>query len=201
MRVTEEEELDECKSWNQPAAFEYLGIRNDLLVYHNQKTFKQEAFGDDRVLHHSVLKKLRADMLSPHWFKTFVQTAELNDEIAWLQLGQESIVEFEKIEFIDSYFKSGWAQWPTKEIPDGKYKYTSIVVLFNQNLVRINRTAYSSLDWLGDVGGLFDALYLIGKFLMGPLATFTLQAELLSQGFRFLPSLSSNKAPPLLDSS
>ena len=40
MRVTEEEELDECKSWNQPAAFEYLGIRNDLLVYHNQKTFK-----------------------------------------------------------------------------------------------------------------------------------------------------------------
>ena len=42
------------------------------------------------------------------------------------------------------------------------------------------------LDWLGDVGGLFDALRLIARLLIGPIAALTLKAELLSHFFRYL---------------
>ena len=53
----------------------------------------------------------------------------------------------------------------------------------------IERSTYSILEWLGDVGGLFDMLNLIGGVLIGPLAAFSLKMELLTQVFRFLPSL------------
>jgi len=38
------------------------------------------------------------------------------------------------------------------------------------------RVTYSLLDWLGDVGGLFDALRYIGSFLITPLATYSLKS-------------------------
>ena len=49
----------------------------------------------------------------------------------------------------------------------------------------MNRQTYSLLDWLGDMGGLLDALYLIGMIVMSPFAEFALKTELLSSIFRF----------------
>ena len=42
------------------------------------------------------------------------------------------------------------------------------------------------MDWLGDVGGLFDALRLLASMLSGPIAALALKGELLSQVFRYL---------------
>ena len=53
----------------------------------------------------------------------------------------------------------------------------------------IERQTYSVLEWLGDVGGLYDMLGLIGGALIGPLAAFSLKAELLTQAFRYTASL------------
>ena len=44
------------------------------------------------------------------------------------------------------------------------------------------------LDWLGDFGGLIDGLYFLCKFLISPVASFSLQATLLSTLFRHRPS-------------
>ena len=44
--------------------------------------------------------------------------------------------------------------------------HLSISYEFDLNLYRINRDVYNVLDWLGDVGGLRDALILIGGFVM-----------------------------------
>ena len=41
------------------------------------------------------------------------------------------------------------------------------------------------LDWLGDMGGLLDALYLIGTIFMSPFSNFALKALLLSTIFRY----------------
>ena len=49
----------------------------------------------------------------------------------------------------------------------------------------VTRQTYSILDWLGDMGGLFDALYLIGMIIVAPISNFALKAELLSSMFRF----------------
>ena len=47
------------------------------------------------------------------------------------------------------------------EKPDGRYKFISAEVNFNMDLSAYNRQTYSLLDWLGDIGGLMDALYVI----------------------------------------
>ena len=51
------------------------------------------------------------------------------------------------------------------------YEYEDLVHLavsyeFNLNLYGVERDVYNVLDWLGDVGGLRDALFLIGAFVL-----------------------------------
>lgn len=46
------------------------------------------------------------------------------------------------------------------------------------------RETYDVLEWLGDVGGLFDALYYLAYFFVTPLTTYKLRIELLSSVFR-----------------
>ena len=42
-------------------------------------------------------------------------------------------------------------------------------------MIVTERQSYSILDWLGDVGGLFDALSPMGAFLVGPVARIVLR--------------------------
>ena len=38
----------------------------------------------------------------------------------------------------------------------------------------IERQTYSVLDWLGDIGGLGEALVIIGAYLVAPVAAYTM---------------------------
>ena len=58
----------------------------------------------------------------------------------------------------------------------------------------VTRQTYSFLDWLGDMGGLFDALYLLGMIILAPISNFALNAELLSSMFRYRGSDESLKS-------
>ena len=44
------------------------------------------------------------------------------------------------------------------------------------------------LDWLGDLGGLFDALHILGGALVAPIAKFALEAQMMNKIFRFRAS-------------
>ena len=81
------------------------------------------------------------------------------------------------------------SRWPTLEKPDNKYKVVSSYITLNMDQNVIERQTYSALEWLGDVGGLFDMLCLLGGSLIGPLAAFSLKAELLTKAFRYTESL------------
>ena len=50
------------------------------------------------------------------------------------------------------------------------------------------RQTYSILDWLGDLGGLFDALAHVCRVLISPISVFALKSSLLTSFFRFKPS-------------
>ena len=78
---------------------------------------------------------------------------------------------------------SSFNKWPTEEEPDNHYKISSVVVTLDQNISQIERSTYSSLEWLGDIGGLNDAMRIIGQFIVGPVAAFSLKAEMVSQAF------------------
>ena len=62
------------------------------------------------------------------------------------------------------------------------YEYDDQVQLslsyeFNLDLSRVDRDVYNLLDWLGDVGGLRDALFIIGAFVM--LVRFSISGDIL----------------------
>jgi len=46
------------------------------------------------------------------------------------------------------------------------YKVTGLEILANYDVIRINRETYSLLQFLGDLGGLYDALVLLGAFAL-----------------------------------
>ena len=52
------------------------------------------------------------------------------------------------------------------------------------------------LEWLGDVGGLFEGLNYIGFFLVAPIANFAMQMELLTSSFSFIKKRSNTLKPP-----
>ena len=69
-------------------------------------------------------------------------------------------------------------QWPSRENPDAAYKFVSLWFELSQSLITTERKTYSILEWIGDVGGLFDGLMIIASNLITPFATLTLQFAL-----------------------
>ena len=80
------------------------------------------------------------------------------------------------------------SEWPTKNNTERYYKIASSYLTLTMDQNKIERQTYSFLEWLGDIGGLFDALRIIGVLLMAPFTAFQVKAELLSQVFRFTES-------------
>lgn len=104
-----------------------------------------------------------------------------------MQFGVEDEAEFTTIEF-DAPAPSSMSQWPTKENPDVYYKVASTYVTLTMDQNVIERNTYSFLEWLGDIGGLYDALRLIGFFVLLPFFRYQVKAELLAHIFRFTES-------------
>ena len=75
-------------------------------------------------------------------------------------------------------------KWPTKEAKDVMYKFQGLWMNHNHSLTPIERQTYNTLEWFGDVGGIFDGLKLFAAILVSPVATFALRTELLAQAFR-----------------
>ena len=79
---------------------------------------------------------------------------------------------------------SSWNKYPTVENPSSRYKFTSIEINASMDQTIINRETYSGLDYLGDLGGLFDAFKIIGGILISPISGLALNSRLLSTIFR-----------------
>lgn len=75
---------------------------------------------------------------------------------------------------------SSWNTFPSEANPFARYKFMSVSFELSKDLRQINRQTYSFLDWLGDVGGLLEALFAIGDLFIGPFASFALKAKIVS---------------------
>ena len=74
--------------------------------------------------------------------------------------------------------------FPTPEEPLNEFKFASYDIYLGRNLVKINRQTYSSLEFLGDVGGLYDGLRYGFQLLVTPFTSFTLSISLLTNLFK-----------------
>ena len=104
-----------------------------------------------------------------------------------IQFGVAEEDEFTTIEF-GPPAPSSMISWPTPEEPNNYYKISSAWVTLRMDQNVTERQTYSFLEWLGDIGGLYDALRIIGALLLAPFSAFQLKAQLLSSVFRFTAS-------------
>lgn len=108
----------------------------------------------------------------------------LSDETTLLQFGYSNEKQF--LTYVNrGNVPSSWNKFPTKQSPGTRYKYTAIEINFSSDRNLINRSTYSLLDWLGDLGGLLDALYLFGFVMIHPIARFAVDSKILSSLFRY----------------
>ena len=72
---------------------------------------------------------------------------------------------------------SSWSKFPTDEDPHAHYKYVSATINVSADQKQISRVTYSMLDWIGDIGGLFNGLNTILGFFLKPLAVYQKDLE------------------------
>ena len=75
----------------------------------------------------------------------------------------------------------------------GLYKFSSIEFNLDQRIGITQRETYDLLSWLGDIGGLIDALKYAVQFLLAPYAAFNAKSTLLKSLFRMKPHLDQNQ--------
>lgn len=75
---------------------------------------------------------------------------------------------------------SSWNQFPTPDEPNAKYKFVGLEFKQGKSIREINRETYSLLDWLGDWGGLMDALFMIAEVIVAPFSAIALKARLVA---------------------
>ena len=109
----------------------------------------------------------------------------MEDESDYLQFGYTEDKIFYGVDYSNLPEPSAWNRFPTAQDPSQRYKFTSIELNFSQDLQTINRQTYSVLDWLGDMGGLIDAIYILGMSLLSPFSYFALKTKLLYTIFRY----------------
>ena len=89
---------------------------------------------------------------------------------------------------------SSWNEFPSELEPDNKYKFYSLHVSTNSDLLEINRKTTSFLDWMGEWGGLMDALHSISTVIISPYSAFALHSYLVSLGIvKVLPKTKNKK--------
>ena len=75
--------------------------------------------------------------------------------------------------------------------------HVSVAIELHSDLTVINRQVYSVLDWLGDIGGLSEALFFIGTFILTLSTLGSLEIMLVSMLYRTKesPDQSTNGKP------
>ena len=57
-----------------------------------------------------------------------------------------------------------------------------------KDMRQINRQTYSLLDWLGDCGGLLDALFFIGEIFVNPISLYFARSRIASLLVSMMPT-------------
>ena len=151
-----------------------------MAVFHNQYSFRSDGYGDERIDRKSVMTKIRniyqKEEMGASYTDFFVNKYELSDEVNFLQLGQTDEIEYETITHTPSDVSKS-NTWPTKD-NRVTFKLNSVLLNLSQEQTNIERETYSLLEWIGDIGGLFDGLRLAASLFIAPVASYALKSEL-----------------------
>ena len=78
--------------------------------------------------------------------------------------------------------------------PEGDHKFGSLEITASPKTTIISRQTYSILEWLGDVGGLNDSLFVIVKLILGSFTSFYNSSFMTRKIFRFQKKVSDQES-------
>ena len=99
------------------------------------------------------------DQRRPNWVRGEINLRQLQDEAALINFGYEDETNYLQVKF-DAPRPSAMDTFPTDGNSKSRYKFSGFSMFFGLDLEVTERSTYGILSWLGDIGGLFDALYL-----------------------------------------
>jgi hypothetical protein len=108
-----------------------------------------------------------------------IKIHELEESINFIYPGSSHSRWFMSF-FADISQPSGWIYFPEK------YKFASFDFLIDYSKYKYSRSTYTFFDLLGDMGGMYDALYLIGLMIAAPAAEYNLRTLYLTRGFEMV---------------
>jgi len=110
------------------------------------------------IIQESILKNIQIGP-TPNFIHTEIQENELEDDTKWLANGFVSYKTF-------STFNIGQLQPSAYNRYPHEYKITGMEIQFSYDKINHNRETYTFLEFLGDLGGLVDALLTIGSLVV-----------------------------------
>ena len=117
----------------------------------------------------------------------FLKDQILEDDTGLLQVVEPEETEFRSLRVDKPVITSTWTTFPTEEDPFAKYKFLSFSIERDYDVIKTSRQTYGLLDWLGDLGGLRDALKNILELLLIPLVNKAYKITVASTLFRVRP--------------
>ena len=66
----------------------------------------------------------------------------------------------------------------------GDYKFASVEIRQEDSIYKVNRQTYNLLEYLGDIGGLLDAMLFIAQLVLWPVYNFNVSSYLMKRMFR-----------------
>ena len=148
----------------------------NLVLYYADQSFVEQSYEGDSISVKSRFMTRQIDSTSPSSIIGELLLHELEDEVSFVQYGQQDLYSFYTLSLSQS-LPSSWVNYPTR------YKFMSFELHFSQDRVRVSRTTYGLLDFLGDLGGLYGILVSIGGMLAKPMSRYALQSALLLSAF------------------
>ena len=89
---------------------------------------------------------------------------------------------------------SNWNEFPTVENPNARYKFASFSIMRESDVHAISRQTYGVLAWMGDWGGLMDALKLLAPLLIMPFENFAMASSLAKLFVRLQPKVKKSSS-------
>ena len=85
-----------------------------------------------------------------------------------MNIGSPHVTSFYTNILDQNIIDSTWNQYPTKENPKSRYKFTSCLLARDPDFGQIFRKTDSIIDVLASIGGLMRALFFIGSMIISP---------------------------------
>jgi len=137
---------------------DYLGPL-DLLIVYTSTSVEARNFKVPVTRRIKITNK-QIDYLKPNFIHSKLQKTILEDDVNFFVQGIETEYEFWDVD-IGLPQISSLIHYHT-----GRYKITGLEILGSFDVIRINRETYSLLQFLGDLGGLYDAIFFTGIYML-----------------------------------